>query len=100
MAAGGACVKAYYPARVVDAVSNNRECARHIDCREAARDLCGFAATDVAEQLAGSVAGTVLSFAFHPDLTLIGYRAVRRYQLGAPGWRALHGGYTGNASWG
>jgi Ala-tRNA(Pro) deacylase len=31
----------------------------------------GFAATDVAERLAGSVAGTVLPFAFHPDLALI-----------------------------
>ena len=31
----------------------------------------GFAATDVAEQLAGSVAGTVLPFAFHPDLSLV-----------------------------
>ena len=31
----------------------------------------GFAATDVAERLAGSVAGTVLPFAFNPDLTLI-----------------------------
>jgi Ala-tRNA(Pro) deacylase len=31
----------------------------------------GFAATDVAERLAGSVAGTVLPFAFHPDLILI-----------------------------
>jgi Ala-tRNA(Pro) deacylase len=31
----------------------------------------GFAATDVAERLAGSVAGTVLPFAFHPDLMLI-----------------------------
>jgi Ala-tRNA(Pro) deacylase len=31
----------------------------------------GFAATDVAERLAGSAAGTVLPFAFHPDLTLI-----------------------------
>jgi Ala-tRNA(Pro) deacylase len=31
----------------------------------------GFAATDVAERLAGNVAGTVLPFAFHPDLTLI-----------------------------
>jgi Ala-tRNA(Pro) deacylase len=31
----------------------------------------GFAASDVAERLAGSVAGTVLPFAFHPDLTLI-----------------------------
>jgi Ala-tRNA(Pro) deacylase len=31
----------------------------------------GFAATEVAERLAGSVAGTVLPFAFHPDLILI-----------------------------
>src|SRR3954462_11493294 len=31
----------------------------------------GFAASDVAERLAGSVAGTVLPFAFHPDLILI-----------------------------
>src|ERR1700722_17308143 len=31
----------------------------------------GFAATDVAERLAGSVAGTVLPFAFHPELELI-----------------------------
>ncbi len=31
----------------------------------------GFAATEMAERLAGSVAGTVLPFAFHPDLTLI-----------------------------
>jgi Ala-tRNA(Pro) deacylase len=31
----------------------------------------GFAATDVAERLAGSVAGTVLPFAFNPDLILI-----------------------------
>ena len=31
----------------------------------------GFAATDVAERLAGSVAGTVLPFTFHPDLMLI-----------------------------
>jgi Ala-tRNA(Pro) deacylase len=31
----------------------------------------GFAASDVAERLAGSVAGTVLPFAFHPDLTLV-----------------------------
>jgi Ala-tRNA(Pro) deacylase len=31
----------------------------------------GFAATDVAERLAGSVAGTVLPFAFHSDLTLV-----------------------------
>jgi len=31
----------------------------------------GFAATDVAERLAGSVAGTVLPFALHPDLALV-----------------------------
>lgn len=31
----------------------------------------GFAATDVAERLAGSVTGTVLPFTFHPDLALI-----------------------------
>ena len=31
----------------------------------------GFAATDVAERLAGTVAGTVLPFTFHPDLELI-----------------------------
>ena len=31
----------------------------------------GFAATSVAERLAGSVAGTVLPFAFHQDLMLI-----------------------------
>ena len=31
----------------------------------------GFAAVDVAERLAGSVAGTVLPFSFHPDLELI-----------------------------
>jgi len=31
----------------------------------------GFAATDVAERLAGSVAGTVLPFTFNPDLLLI-----------------------------
>jgi Ala-tRNA(Pro) deacylase len=31
----------------------------------------GFAATDVAERLAGSVAGTVLPFAFQQDLILI-----------------------------
>lgn len=31
----------------------------------------GFAATDVAERLAGSVAGTVLPFAFDPSLILI-----------------------------
>jgi Ala-tRNA(Pro) deacylase len=31
----------------------------------------GFAPADLAERLAGSVAGTVLPFSFHPDLTLI-----------------------------
>jgi len=31
----------------------------------------GFARTEQAEKLAGSVAGTVLPFAFHPDLELI-----------------------------
>jgi Ala-tRNA(Pro) deacylase len=31
----------------------------------------GFAATDVAERLAESVAGTVLPFSFHPDLMLM-----------------------------
>ena len=31
----------------------------------------GFAATDIAERLAGSVAGTVLPFAMHPDVILI-----------------------------
>lgn len=31
----------------------------------------GFAATEVAERLAGSVAGTILPFSFHPDLELI-----------------------------
>ena len=36
----------------------------------------GFAAADVAERLAGSIAGTVLPFAFHPDLTLIADRSI------------------------
>jgi len=31
----------------------------------------GFAAPDVAERLAGSVAGTVLPFTFHPELVLM-----------------------------
>ncbi len=39
----------------------------------------GFAATDVAERLAGSVAGTVLPFAFHPDLTLIADPSLQDY---------------------
>lgn len=36
----------------------------------------GFAATDLAERLAGSVAGTVLPFSFHPDLTVIADPAI------------------------
>jgi Ala-tRNA(Pro) deacylase len=40
----------------------------------------GFAATDVAERLAGSVAGTVLPFAFHPDLTLLADPAIQRHE--------------------
>jgi Ala-tRNA(Pro) deacylase len=39
----------------------------------------GFAATDVAERLAGSVVGTVLPFAFHPDLTLIADPSLQDY---------------------
>jgi Ala-tRNA(Pro) deacylase len=31
----------------------------------------GFAASEIAERLAGSVAGTVLPFAMHPDITVI-----------------------------
>ncbi|GAA4070517.1 YbaK/EbsC family protein [Actinomadura miaoliensis] len=31
----------------------------------------GFAATEVAERLAGSVSGTILPFSFHPDLELV-----------------------------
>ncbi len=43
---------------------------------EAVKALLGgtyvsFASPDIAERLAGSVAGTVLPFAFHPDLELI-----------------------------
>ena len=38
----------------------------------------GFAATDVAERLAGSVAGTVLPFAFHPDLVLVADPGIQR----------------------
>jgi Ala-tRNA(Pro) deacylase len=30
-----------------------------------------FASSDIAERLAGSVAGTILPFAFHPDLELV-----------------------------
>lgn len=40
----------------------------------------GFAATDVAERLAGSVAGTVLPFTFHPDLTLIADPTLTQHQ--------------------
>jgi Ala-tRNA(Pro) deacylase len=40
----------------------------------------GFAATDVAERLAGSVAGTVLPFAFHPDLILIADPAIAQFE--------------------
>ena len=38
---------------------------------EFAGSSASYASTDVAERLAGSVAGTVLPFAFHPDLTLL-----------------------------
>jgi len=38
----------------------------------------GFNATDVAERLAGSVAGTVLPFAFHPDLVLVADPGIQR----------------------
>src|SRR5579871_1469753 len=40
----------------------------------------GFAATDVAERLAGSVAGTVLPFAFHPDLALVADPSIQRHE--------------------
>ena len=40
----------------------------------------GFAATDVAERLAGSVAGTVLPFAFHADLVLIADPSITRHE--------------------
>ena len=40
----------------------------------------GFAATDLAERLAGSVAGTVLPFAFHPDLILIADPSITSHQ--------------------
>jgi Ala-tRNA(Pro) deacylase len=40
----------------------------------------GFAATDVAERLAGSVAGTVLPFAFHQDLTLIADPSITQFE--------------------
>jgi Ala-tRNA(Pro) deacylase len=39
----------------------------------------GFAQTEVAERLAGSVAGTVLPFAFHEDLSLIADPAVTHH---------------------
>src|SRR6266567_8024197 len=40
----------------------------------------GFAASDVAERLAGSVAGTVLPFAFNPDLTLIADPSITNHE--------------------
>jgi Ala-tRNA(Pro) deacylase len=40
----------------------------------------GFAATDVAERLAGSMAGTVLPFAFHPDLILIADASLKNHE--------------------
>ena len=40
----------------------------------------GFGAADLAERLAGSVAGTVLPFAFHPDLILIADPSVTSHQ--------------------
>jgi Ala-tRNA(Pro) deacylase len=40
----------------------------------------GFAAADVAERLAGSVAGTVLPFAFHPDLMLIADPSIAKHE--------------------
>jgi Ala-tRNA(Pro) deacylase len=40
----------------------------------------GFAATAVAERLAGRMAGTVLPFAFHPDLTLIADPALKSHE--------------------
>ena len=40
----------------------------------------GFAAADVAERLAGSVAGTVLPFAFHSDLILIADPSITEHE--------------------
>lgn len=40
----------------------------------------GFAATDVAERFAGSVAGTVLPFTFHAELMLIADPSITHYQ--------------------
>jgi Ala-tRNA(Pro) deacylase len=40
----------------------------------------GFAATDVAERLAGSVAGTVLPFAFHQELILIADPSIAQFE--------------------
>lgn len=45
-----------------------------------AATYAGFAAIDVAERLAGSVAGTVLPFAFVPDLTLIADPGLERHE--------------------
>lgn len=49
----------------------------------AVRDLLGgtyasFASADIAERLAGSVAGTILPFSFHPELELIIDPSVRK----------------------
>jgi Ala-tRNA(Pro) deacylase len=40
----------------------------------------GFAATDVAERLAGSVAGTVLPFSFHPELMLVADPSITKHE--------------------
>ena len=40
----------------------------------------GFAAADVAERLAGSVAGTVLPFSFHSDLILIADPSITEHE--------------------
>jgi Ala-tRNA(Pro) deacylase len=40
----------------------------------------GFASADVAERLAGSVAGTVLPFAFHQDLMLIADPSITQFE--------------------
>ncbi|HTJ35332.1 MAG TPA: YbaK/EbsC family protein [Dactylosporangium sp.] len=39
----------------------------------------GFASTDKAETLAGSVSGTILPFSFHPDLTLVADPALLKH---------------------
>jgi Ala-tRNA(Pro) deacylase len=40
----------------------------------------GFAATDVAERLAGSVVGTILPFTFRPELVLIADPSITQHQ--------------------